>query len=116
MVGRACATCPRGVFASRDLSAGDVVMAVPMRLALPMRLPTPNSLRTAAEYAQDLLARMHTDANFNATWGVYWASMPRVEDTLGFELFTDEQLDMLQSPPVVSRGPLACHCRACVLA
>ena len=34
VVGRACPTCPRGVFASKDLKAGDVVMRVPLSLAL----------------------------------------------------------------------------------
>ena len=36
VVGRACAACPRGVFASRDLKRGDVILTVPMALALPL--------------------------------------------------------------------------------
>lgn len=37
VVGRKCPTCPRGVFASKSLNAGDVILRVPLTLALPVR-------------------------------------------------------------------------------
>lgn len=37
LLGRACPTCPRGVFASKALKRGDVVMTVPLSLALAVR-------------------------------------------------------------------------------
>ena len=43
-----------------------------------------------------MLLRQHTDPEFNATWGPYWASMPALHEMFGAELFTDTQLEMLQ--------------------
>lgn len=66
---------------------------------------------TAAEYARELLIRMHTDPSVNATWGTYWASLPGLDDTLGAELLSDEQLGLLQAPVVVSTCRSWCCCR-----
>lgn len=37
VVGRTCPTCPRGVFATKDLKNGDIIMKIPMKLAVPLR-------------------------------------------------------------------------------
>ncbi len=47
---------------------------------------------------------MHTDSSFNETWGRFLAVMPSADDLLTPELFTDELMDMLQTPELVSGG------------
>ena len=60
------------------------------------------------EYARQLLVRIHTDQSFNATWGPYLASLPKPDELLTGELMTDEMLEMLQHPGLVSTLLPAC--------
>ena len=103
VIGKRCATCPRGVFASRQLKRGDVILRIPLSLALPTTTQdTPDGRApVAAEMARDLLIRMHTDPSFNATWGPYWASLPPPDETFGAEMMSRAHLDMLQHPQLV---------------
>ena len=111
MVGHACPACPRGVFATKDLAEGELIMRVPLSVALPVSQQDPRLLDDtpgAAEYARELLIRWQTDPSFNATWGAYWATVPQPGETLTFELFTDAELEMLQEPTLVRGAPPPC--------
>lgn len=50
----------------------------------------------AGEYAREMLVRVHTDPSFNATWGLYWRSLP--SQVFRAETFTATHLSMLQHP------------------
>lgn len=68
---------------------------------------------SAAEKARDLLIRIHTDPDFNATWGPYWASLPAFDEMLLPELFTEEHLQLLQLAALVSLITTKLSCIVC---
>lgn len=57
----------------------------------------------AGEYARELLLRLHTDPDFNASFGVYWATLP--QQLFRAELFSSRHREMLQSPLLVGGAP-----------
>ncbi|KAL4421330.1 hypothetical protein ABPG75_010621 [Micractinium tetrahymenae] len=95
-VGQECPTCLRGVIATKDFKPGDVIMKVPFTAV--MRLKDVHHPAFAAEYARDLLDAMHNDPAHNATWDLFWRAHPGPEGTFTPEVYTDEQLAMLQTP------------------
>ena len=73
---------------------------------------------SGAELTRELLLRQRADPAFNATWGAYWAALPAANDTLCADMFTPEQVDLLQHAtlvraPLPARPPLAAGCCCC---
>lgn len=99
-VGQECPTCLRGIVATKEFKEGDVIMKVPFTAV--MRLKDLGHNGFPAEYARHLLDAMHNDPAHNETWDLFWSVHPGPDDVFTAELYTDEQLAMLQAPELES--------------
>jgi hypothetical protein len=95
-IGRACPTCLRGAIATRDIKANEVLLSIPIKLGIP--LPRLGWHGFAGEYASELIRLFKLDADYAARHQLHWSTQPPPGDMLTPELFTDAQLEALQTP------------------
>lgn len=93
-VGRECPTCLRGIVATKDFAYEDVIGRFPL---VAMQI-FPGTDKFSAEHALVWLDRMHNDPTFNASWHLFWEAHPDRDGVFAPDLYTDQQIEMLQTP------------------
>ena len=86
----------------------------PLRANRPHRSVPSLPPGVAQEYAHYMLRKMHFDDKFNNTYGLFLDTLPKADELLSAELYTDNVIDLLQTPELVRpplrppRAPRAC--------
>lgn len=73
-----------------------------MIVRLPANLSIALGSGALAEQTYRLVERLRLDAQFNATFAPYLAALPGPGEVLSPELFTEDDLAVLQTPELVS--------------
>lgn len=84
----------RGGYATRNFFPGDVIAAIPE----PIIIDLENNDGHAAEHAYELAIRMTADPEFFAFFLPYFSTLPRPNETITSEGFSDMMAEQLQSP------------------
>lgn len=95
-IGKACSTCLRGSTATRDIKAGELLMAIDLEKE-GIQLASFEYDVFAAEYAYHLAIQLYGDDEFRTKHKLFLDTLPKEGDLFSGELFEDHHLDMLGS-------------------
>ena len=95
-VGKECETCMRGLIAEDDVQPAGLLLRLPP--AAQIRLAALNHTGFAAEYARELVVRMHVNATFNTTYAAYLKTLPLPSAVFSPEIWSEHHEKMLQTP------------------
>jgi hypothetical protein len=73
--GQVCPTCLRGVLANKDFEPNEVIMKIPFEATIRFK----SQLAFPAEFAHELVDRMHNEPGFNDTFALFWEAHPSAE-------------------------------------
>ena len=93
LVGRKCPECVRGMFASRDLKEGEIVLSIPDSLTIDVSGACPEG------YLCGFVRRLWLeDPGLKTRLHLFFESLPSKDEVLSAETFNDTMIEALQSP------------------
>ena len=93
---RPCAGCERGAIASKPFAPGDVVATVPFHSSIEL------GSGSSAEQAYRLLEVVTLNATLRDGFNIFLGVLPGHDDVLLPEVYSDEEMRLLQTPGLVS--------------
>ena len=95
-VGKACPMCLRGLIAPTDIPPAGLIIRLPSQALI--KLQDLGHTGFAAEYARDLIYRMHINSTFNQTYGAYLKTLPQYSELFSPEVWEARHESILQTP------------------